>query len=95
MGALSSRDVSTPQRTSAARTKPPRHASSEDLGGNRVMLFSPFSREAPVISRVYRCPTSENFHSYVVGRRAHLSSRVLSKRVEPFLVTHFIAKLTS
>ena len=36
-----------------------------------------------MISRVSRCPTSETSHSYLLGRRAHLSSS--SRRVDPFL----------
>ena len=35
--------------------------------------FSPFSREAPVISRVYRCPTSETSHSYELLDRELIS----------------------
>ena len=42
-------------------------------GGKRVIL-SHLSREAPMISRVSRCPNSERCHSYRMGRRDHLSS---------------------
>ena len=54
---------------------------SRASGWEKGDVFSPVSREAPVISGVSRCPTSETFHSYL-GTRDHLSSS--SRRVGPF-----------